>query len=114
MKNIIAALFGLALCGSAHGTTSDDLNAFCQAFDGTDDMESLGAAMCFGFTVGVADALENCFCFPDESTYEQYTFAVKEYLSDHPELHHLDGITLVRDAFEEAYPCSVESAQLTP
>jgi hypothetical protein len=106
MKIIIAALLGAALCGNAHGRSAsgDDLNAFCETFNGSTDMDA-GAAICFGYTSGISDNLPNNVCFPDGASNLFITYVFKLYLSDHPELHHMDASTLARDAFEEAFPC---------
>ena len=106
MKIIIAALLGAVLCGTAHGRSAsgDDLNAFCKTFNGSTDMDT-GAAVCFGYTSGISDNMTGNVCFPDGASNLFITYVFKKYLSDHPELHHLDASTLVRDAFEEYFPC---------
>ena len=99
MKLIIAAL--LVFCGTAQAEMSgDDLNAFCKTFNETEDMDA-GAAICFGYALGVADNLNVC----GEPTHFQMTRVVREYLSDHPERHHHNAISLVIDALQESYPC---------
>ena len=61
--------------------------------------------MCFGYTSGVVDTPLNNVCFPDWVNLSLITFTFKKYLSDHPELHHLNARTLAHDAFEEYFPC---------
>ena len=44
-------------------------------------------------------------CFPDESTYGQDVRILVKWLTDHPELLHLDAGVVTFRALSEAYTC---------
>ena len=45
-------------------------------------------------------------CFPPRIRSEQIRKAVEKFVQAHPDLLHVNGITIVGEALSEAFPCS--------
>src|SRR5262245_8421463 len=69
------------------------------------------AAYCAGFVVAIAETVNAATvwnakaCIPAQVTTGQLMDITKKYLSDHPELRHYVGASLVAHAFMETFPC---------
>lgn len=71
--------------------------------------------VCAGYTTGIydminllesTDAIPKRHCFPEHVTRLQIHDIVVHYLQDHPEQRRAGAAGLVRDALQEAWPCS--------
>jgi Rap1a immunity proteins len=69
-------------------------------------------SFCSGYVAGIADVLQNQnannLCIPKNATVGQITDVVKKYLTDHPEMRHFSGFSIVFVALETAFPCAVK------
>jgi hypothetical protein len=66
------------------------------------------ADFCTGYILGVADVLQaqRAICRPgSDVATRQTTEVVRRYLRDHPEQWHRHGLSIVRSALAEAFPC---------
>jgi hypothetical protein len=79
----------------------------CQGDDPDERERDTKVALCTGYVVGVADALdETSFCLSPGVTAAQIRDVVKFYLRDHPERRHYGASSLVTDALKEKFPCN--------
>jgi hypothetical protein len=60
--------------------------------------------LCSG-TINAVVFLKDDICMPDGVSREQATRIVVRYFVVHPELLHLDGVSLVHAALHETWPC---------
>ena len=64
---------------------------------------------CRGYIMGVTDVVLNQnadhVCAPEHATVGQITDVVTKYLTDHPELRHKSGWSIVITALKQAFPC---------
>ena len=54
----------------------------------------------------VAREQGTAICFPPRIRSEQIRNAVEKFVQAHPDLLHVNGITIVGEALREAFPCS--------
>jgi hypothetical protein len=83
--------------------------------DRTPNSDSFGSGLCLGITEGVLNTMvalgpqlakESRICLPDDGIKAgQAVRVVYKYLQDNPATLHLEDTTLVRIAFQRAYPC---------
>lgn len=74
---------------------------------------SFREGMCWGFVIGVADAMSGRdaavggwrACLPTPVTVAQVTDIAKRYLQRYPERRHYPAANLVAAALAEAFPC---------
>jgi hypothetical protein len=106
MKQAIALL--LLICSELSGAM--DGNTLLKAC--TDEDHSNDKAICMGYVVAVADALNvgvggSKACFPNGLTYGQLVDVAKKSLSEHPDVsQHYEAFGLVARALIESFPCT--------
>src|SRR5690349_16155736 len=67
-------------------------------------VDGYNAGMCIG-TINTVVFLKDDVCVPDGVSRGQAERVVIRFFETHPELLHLDGVTLVHSALREAWPC---------
>lgn len=101
MKPILVALALLVPSLAAAGQDGNGLHDDCSSPRGSYD-----EAVCFGYSVGVAESLNgDDFCIPKGAKAGQAQDVVTKYLRDHPETRHQPAIDLVVKALKAAFPC---------
>jgi hypothetical protein len=68
------------------------------------DKTNFNAGLCSG-TINAVVFLKDDICMPEGVSREQATRVVVRYFVAHPELLHLDGVSLVHAALHETWPC---------
>ena len=105
-----AVLLGTVMCSNVaagiDGVSGALLKKVCTSY--VDRPKNASDGMCIGYVVGVMSVMEymNVLCRPARVTHSQATLVVQKYLSDHPEMLHLNADELVIDALQEAFPCN--------
>lgn len=72
--------------------------------------DSYYAGVYGGYVNGVSNLLQalKITCAPDDVTIGQVKDVVFNYMNAHPELLHLEGISIVTRAINEVWPCRIK------
>jgi hypothetical protein len=112
----ISIAIGLAMTahGQADGGVFMDGNKLQKTCRSTDMdaastvnvLTGFDAGVCLGYISGVGDSFtpEARTCWPEPLKAGQAISIVRKYLQDHPEQLHIEGVTLVSTALQEAFP----------
>jgi hypothetical protein len=73
------------------------------------DTDYQSAARYQGYVIGVADAMSEAICSPQNAKSGQYINIVAKYLREHPEEWSFPASTIVFKALSEVFPCSASS-----
>jgi hypothetical protein len=110
VRRAILVAIGLSLLvGNAEAFYKDGDALFDKC---SDDGASFNKGVCYGYILGVFDALENrsnTFCVPQGpqgATVQLLVDVLSNYLRDHPETRHLPAADLVSVALKEKFPCN--------